>query len=101
MGNETNDDKSKVRSSSRISISVHLTYTVTKGDTETGEKTTQEGTVFDYSASGVSFYTHSPLSEDDRIEIACKDLWEEKKTGTVVWCRSVKHNLFSVGASFK
>lgn len=101
MGNASNDDKSKVRSGARISISVHVTYTVTGRDTEPDEKTIHDGTVFDYSASGVSFYTHSPLFPDDTIELTCRDFWEDKKTGKVVWCKSVKHNLFLAGVSFK
>jgi hypothetical protein len=63
-------------------------------------RTSREGTTFDISKGGMCVFSNRCLDAGHVIEIQCKDIWDQPKTGTVKWCQKIEHNLYRIGISF-
>jgi hypothetical protein len=59
------------------------------------------GTVRDFSASGICLFTNAPLHRGESITVFCRDIWNEERPGTVLWCNAVDLRLFRVGISLQ
>jgi hypothetical protein len=91
----------EAREKPRISISLPLEFVRTDGDPDAETESPDQGTIFDLSVSGVSFYANKPLKDGDRVDVRCQPLWEGHRIGIVKWCKQIKHNLFLVGVSLQ
>jgi hypothetical protein len=88
------------RAKPRKYISVPLAYTYL-GLEAVNYKRYFSGKTYDISDSGVSFYTTKPLLDGVDIEIFCKGLWDEKRTGIVRWCKTLTYNYYIAGVDLQ
>ncbi len=56
-----------------------------------------EGTVRDFSHSGICLFASAPLNRGESIMVFCDDIWSAGKSGTVLWCNRMDLRLFRVG----
>jgi hypothetical protein len=92
---------SEQRSCKRMMLAVPVFYTYSyKKDDLTGS-CSDHGTSFDYSDSGISFYSHRLFVEGDEVTIVSNDLWDKHRAGTVKWCKPLNYNFYLVGMSLK
>ncbi len=61
------------------------------------ETSPSQGTVRDFSDSGICLFTSAPLHRGERITVFCRDIWSTEKWGTVLWCNTLDLRLFRVG----
>ncbi len=66
----------------------------------TDHKTSEAGTTFNISEGGMCVFSDKSLDAGRVIDIQCRALWDQPKTGTVKWCRKIKHDLYRIGISF-
>jgi hypothetical protein len=77
----------------RLSMSLPC---IVSTDTEILDKCT----TFDLGKGGMSIFSNKSLEIGHVIELQCKDIWDNPKTGTVKWHQKIKHNLYRIGISF-
>jgi hypothetical protein len=82
----------------RLSVPITYAYCDTKDDKPDDYL---EGTTFDISNTGLSFYTNSPLHVGACIKIISKDIWKEQRSGTVIWCKTLSYKHYLVGVSLQ
>jgi hypothetical protein len=82
----------------RLSVPITYEYCDPKAD-KPGDSF--EGTTFDISNTGLSFYTNSPLPVGAFIKIISKDIWKEQRSGTVIWCKTLSYKHYLVGVSLQ
>jgi len=66
----------------------------------TDSETPGEGATFDIGKGGMCVFSNKSLDPGHVVEIQCKTIWDEMKTGTVKWCHKIKHNLYRIGVEF-
>jgi hypothetical protein len=59
------------------------------------------GITCDISDSGIGFYTNMTLHKGIGINILCEDLWNERRAGTVKWCKTLNLNFSLVGVALQ
>lgn len=89
------------RSCKRMMLAVPVFYTYSCKKDDSTEIYSDYGTSFDFSDSGISFYSHRPLLEGDDVTIVSNDLWDKQRAGTVKWCKTLNYNFYFVGMSLK
>ena len=62
---------------------------------------TNSGTTFDFSDSGMCFYTHTHLREGINLQVQIPHIWDVPRTSIVRWCSMKTPNLYKVGVSFQ
>lgn len=60
-----------------------------------------QGTVRDFSDSGICLFTNAPLNKGEQITVFCEDIWSAEKCGTVLWCHTMNLSLFRVGVGLQ
>ena len=61
--------------------------------------TSTDGTAFDISNSGMSFYTNIPFYEGVNLQVHTR-IWNFPKASIVKWCSKKYLNIYKVGISF-
>jgi hypothetical protein len=89
------------REKTRILLNVPVACTLSMIKDDESKKVTVDCTTFDFSESGISFYTNRQLCEGDTVDILSNDLWNEIKTGKVRWCKTLDFKHYLVGVSFQ
>ncbi len=89
------------RKHKRVPMTVPAFYDSRQYPINEQETLLSQGTVRDFSDSGVCLFTNSPLHRGESVTIFCKDIWSEGKSGTVLWCNAVDLRLFRVGISLQ
>jgi chromosome segregation ATPase len=87
------------RGQKRSPVAIPITYQEVSSTAVEVAKYHHYGTTYDYSESGLSFFTHKPLFEGAGVDILCKSLWDEHKAGSVCWCKTIDFNFYLVGVS--
>jgi hypothetical protein len=59
------------------------------------------GTSFDFSNSGMCFYTNTPLHEELKLQVHSSYIWDYPKPSIVRWCSRKYLNFYKVGVSFQ
>ena len=84
------------RGEKRNLISLPVTYSFS----DKQKTASNDGTAFDLSDSGMSFYTNIPIYEGVNLQIHTQ-IWNSPKTSIVKWCNQKYLNIYRVGVSFK
>ena len=66
----------------------------------TDSETPGKGTTFDLGKGGMCIFSSKALQPGHFVEIQCKTIWDEPKTGSVRWCQKINHNLYRIGIEF-
>jgi hypothetical protein len=83
----------------RLPITVTAYYDSGHGSTAGSPEQLLAGTVRDISDFGICLFTRAPLHSGDRITVFCRDIWDEEKSGTVVWCNALDLRAYKVGVT--
>jgi hypothetical protein len=89
------------RKHKRVPMAVPAFYDCESQPNERKETRLSQGTVRDFSDSGICLFTNAPLHRGERVTVFCKDIWSAGKGGTVLWCSTVDLRLFRVGISLR
>jgi hypothetical protein len=58
------------------------------------------GTSFDISDTGMSFFTDTPLNEGLNVQINSPHFWDQPRDAMIRWCCAKNYNFYKVGVSF-
>jgi hypothetical protein len=58
------------------------------------------GTSFDISNTGMSFFIDTPLREGLNVQINSKHFWDQPRDAMIRWCNAKSYNCYKVGVSF-
>jgi hypothetical protein len=90
-----------MRRHKRVSMAVPAFYDDRQSPANEKETRLSQGTVRDFSDSGVCLFTSAPLNRGESITVFCKDIWSAGKCGTVLWCNTLDFRLFRVGVGLQ
>ncbi len=96
-----NKSSAPARKHKRVPMAVPAFYDCESQTSERKEPRLSQGTVRDFSDSGICLFTSAPLNRGERITVFCKDIWGAEKCGTVVWCNTLDFRLFRVGVGLQ
>jgi c-di-GMP-binding flagellar brake protein YcgR len=75
----------------RVDLPVVYTYSNKK------RTITDKSTTFDFSDSGMSFFTNKSFHKGNTLKINLPHIWDSSRNCTVRWCSSKNPNLYKVG----
>lgn len=85
------------RFSGRVCVRVPVTLEYPDGSSVV----TREGTIFDFSKTGMSFYTGTPLQKGVNLNVYSDHLWDLPRASTVQWCSMKDLRCYKIGVSFE
>lgn len=91
------DEETKLRSCSRVCLSAPVTLEYPDGNSVI----TRDGTIFDFSKDGMSFYMGTALEKGVNLNVHCASLWDLPRAGTVQWCAMKDLRCYKIGVSFE
>ena len=83
------------RRQKRYLISLPVTYLFS----DKHKVDSNDGTAFDFSDSGMSFYTDTPLFKGHNLQVHTQ-IWKSSQKSIVKWCSKKYLNIYKVGVSF-
>ena len=89
-----------LRKHKRVTMAVPAFYDCQSQANEQRVRLSQ-GTVRDFSDSGICLFTNAPIKKGEQIKVFCEDIWSAEKCGTVLWCHTMYLNLFRVGVDLQ
>ncbi len=89
------------RKQKRVPMAVPAFYDDRQYPISEEETLLSQGTVRDFSDSGICLFTNAPLRKGESITVFCRDIWSAGKCGTVLWCNAVDLRLFRVGVGLQ
>ncbi len=90
-----------IRKHKRVPMTVPAFYDDHQCPVSGKETPLSEGTIRDFSDSGICLFTNAPLDKGSSITVFCNDIWSAGKRGTVLWCNTLDLRLFRVGVSLQ
>lgn len=85
----------------RCSNRVYMRVPVTLEYPEGSSVVTRDGNIFDFSKTGMSFYTATPLQKGINLNVYCDHLWDLPRASTVEWCSMKDLRCYKIGVSFE